>query len=83
MRKMSTNYLKLKDSNYFLMCSFVFFERLCLQGRVIHLGSLGMKEKSYMPSVENKGSMCSTLFFKKSRMWLSPTTSHVPMHPIS
>jgi hypothetical protein len=64
-------------------CSISFCGRLCLQGRVIHLGSLSMKETSYMPSVKKKGSMWSTLFFRKSKMCLSPTTGHVPMHPIS
>jgi hypothetical protein len=42
-----------------------------------------MKETSYMPSVKKKGSMCSTSFFRKSGMWLSLTTGHVPMHPVS
>jgi hypothetical protein len=65
------------------LCSIGFCGRLCLQGRVIHLGSLSMQETSYMPLVKKKGSMCSTSFFRKSRMWLSPTTGHVPMHPIS
>jgi hypothetical protein len=65
------------------LCCIDFYGRLCLQGRVIHLGSLSMKEISYMPSVKKKCSMCSTSFFRKSEMWLSPTTGHVPMHHIS
>jgi hypothetical protein len=65
------------------LCSIGFCRRLCLQGRVIHLGSVSMKETSYMPSVKKKGSMCSTSFFRKFGMWLSPTTGHVPMHPIT
>jgi hypothetical protein len=67
----------------FFLCSINFCGRLCLQGRVIHLGSLSMKKASYMPSVKKKGSMCSTLFFKKFGVWMSPTTGHVPVHPIS
>jgi hypothetical protein len=51
--------------------------------KVIHLGSLSMKETSYMPSVKKKDSLCSTSFFRKSGMWLSPTAGHVPMHHIS
>jgi hypothetical protein len=46
-------------------CSIGFCGRLCLQGRVIHLGSLSMKKTSYMPLVKKKGLMCLTSFFKK------------------
>jgi hypothetical protein len=42
-----------------------------------------MKETSYMPLVKKKCSMCLTSFFRKYEMWLSPTTGHVPIHPIS
>jgi hypothetical protein len=71
---MSTNYPKLKVSNHFL-CSIDFCGRFCLQGRMIHLGSLSMKETSYMPSVKKKGSMCSTSFFRKSGMCVSNNRS--------
>jgi hypothetical protein len=74
---------KVEEFKPFFLCSIGFGGRLCLQGRVIHLGSLSMKETSYVPSVKKKGSMCSSSFFKKSRVWLSTTTGHVPMHPIS
>jgi hypothetical protein len=65
------------------LCCISFCERLCLQGKVIHLGSPGMKETSYMQSVKKKDSMCSTSFFRKFGMWLSLTIGHVPMHHIS
>jgi hypothetical protein len=74
---------KVEGFKPFFVCCISFYGRLCLQGRVIHLGSLIMKETSYMPSVKKKGSMRSISFFRKSRMWLSPTTSHVPVHPVS
>jgi hypothetical protein len=74
---------KVEGFKPFFMCFIGFCGRLCLQGRVIHLGTLNMKETTYTPSVKKKGLMCSTSFFRKSRMWLSPTTGHVPMHPIS
>jgi hypothetical protein len=74
---------KFEGFKLFFLCSIRFCGRLCLQWRVIHLGSLGMKETSYMPSVKKKGSLCSTSFFRKSGMWLSPTTGHVLMHSIS
>jgi hypothetical protein len=73
---------KVEGFKPFFLCCIDFCGRLSPRG-VIHLGSLSMKETSYMPLVKKKCSMCSTLFFRKSGMWLSPTTGHVPMHPIS
>jgi hypothetical protein len=74
---------KVEGFKPFFLCCIGFYGRLCLQRRVIHLGSLSMKETSYMLVVKKKGSMYSTSFFMKFGMWLSPTTDHVPMHPIS
>jgi hypothetical protein len=70
---------KVEDSKPFFCC-IGFCGRFCLQGRVIHLGSLSMKETPYMPLVKRKCLMCSTSFFMKSGMY---DISHMSMHPIS
>jgi hypothetical protein len=46
---------KVEGFEPFFLCSISFCARLCLQGTVIRLGSLSMKETSYMPSVKKKG----------------------------
>jgi hypothetical protein len=74
---MSTNCPKLKNSNrFFFLLHQLLWKALSLR-EGDSLGSLGMKEISYMPSVKKKCSMCSTSFFRKSGKWLSPTTDHV------
>jgi hypothetical protein len=81
MRMMSTNYSKLKVSNHFLLHQLLRKTLSPMEGDSSRVPC--MKETSYMPLVKKKGSMCSTSFFRKSEMWIFPTTGHVPMNPIS